>query len=109
VVKPSRRYKLHFHFRRRSVWKFNSPITICAVLAGALPTSWEPSINGFVAAVSMEIIMSDGNDAPAPDKLYDPVALAKKHRISVEDAKAIVDKHGADRKAADKAARLIAA
>jgi hypothetical protein len=57
----------------------------------------------------MEIIMSVSNGAPAPDKPYDPVALAKKHRISVEDAKAIVDQYGADRKAADKAARRIAA
>jgi hypothetical protein len=63
----------------------------------------------IVAAASMEIIMSDNNSASAPDKAYDPVTLAKKHRISVEDAKAIVDEYGADRKAADKAARRIAA
>jgi hypothetical protein len=31
------------------------------------------------------------------------------YRISVEDPKAIVEQHGADRKAADKAARRIAA
>jgi hypothetical protein len=54
-------------------------------------------------------MMSDTNGASAPDKPYDPVVLAKKHRISVEDAKNIVETYGSDRKAADKAARRIAA
>ena len=57
----------------------------------------------------MEIIISDNNGASAPDKAYDPVTLAKKHRISVEDAKAIVEQYGSDKKSADKAARRIAA
>jgi hypothetical protein len=34
--------------------------------------------------------------------------LAKKHRISVEDAGKILAEHGSDRKAADKAARRVA-
>lgn len=38
---------------------------------------------------------------------YEPVQFAKKHRISVEDAKAIIDRHGADRKSADKEGRRI--
>jgi hypothetical protein len=70
---------------------------------------WEAHRQWIVAAASMEIIMSDNNSASAPEKAYDPVTLAKKHRISIEDAKAIVDECGADRKAADKAARRIAA
>lgn len=53
--------------------------------------------------------MTDSKGASAPDRPVDAVKLAKKHRISVEDAKAIVDKYGADVKAADKAARRIAA
>ena len=53
--------------------------------------------------------MADRDGATAPDKPYDPITLAKKHRISVEDAKAIVEQYGADKKAADKAARRIAA
>lgn len=57
----------------------------------------------------METIMTDSKGASAPDRPVDAVKLAKKHRISVEDAKAIVDKYGADVKAADKAARRIAA
>jgi hypothetical protein len=40
---------------------------------------------------------------------YDPKVLAKKHRISIADAAKIVAQYGADRKAADKAARRIAA
>lgn len=38
---------------------------------------------------------------------YEVIYLAKKHRISNEDAKAIIEKHGANRKEADKAARRI--
>lgn len=58
---------------------------------------------------SLEINMSDINGASAPERPYNPVTLAKKYRISVEDAKAIVEQYGADRKAVDKAARRIAA
>lgn len=53
--------------------------------------------------------MAHNDGATAPDKPYDPTTLAKKHRITVEDAKAIVEQYGSDRKAADKAARRIAA
>ncbi|WP_195909501.1 hypothetical protein [Rhizobium tubonense] len=53
--------------------------------------------------------MADTMEANASDKAYEAVYLAKKHRISLEDAKKIVEEHGADRKASDKAARRIAA
>ncbi|TCR64498.1 MULTISPECIES: hypothetical protein [Rhizobium/Agrobacterium group] len=53
--------------------------------------------------------MSDTNGASASEKPYEAVVLAKKHRISIEDAKEIIEKYGSDRKAADKAARRIAA
>lgn len=36
------------------------------------------------------------------------IAVAKKYRISVEDAKQIIDQHGDDAKAIHKAARRIA-
>ncbi len=54
-------------------------------------------------------MMPETNGASASDKAYDPVVLAKKHRISVEDAMEIIEKYGSDLKAADKAARRIAA
>ncbi|EHS53801.1 hypothetical protein PDO_0983 [Rhizobium sp. PDO1-076] len=50
--------------------------------------------------------MSDKNTS-AEAKPYEPIAFAKKHRISVEDAKAIIEKHGADRKSADKEGRRV--
>jgi hypothetical protein len=53
--------------------------------------------------------MTTGNDASASAQAYDAKTLAKKHRISVEDAAKIVAQFGADRKASDKAARRIAA
>lgn len=53
--------------------------------------------------------MSDSNGASASEKPYEPVVLAKKHRISIEDAKEIIERYGSDRKAVDKAARRIAA
>jgi hypothetical protein len=56
----------------------------------------------------MEIPMADTMQANASEKPYDAVYLAKKHRISVEDAKQIIEQHAADRKACDKAARRIA-
>lgn len=37
------------------------------------------------------------------------IKLAKKHRISIEDAVAILEEHGENAKAVDKAARRIAA
>jgi hypothetical protein len=52
--------------------------------------------------------MADTMDANASEKPYDAVYLAKKHRITVEDAKKIIETHGADRKASDKTARRIA-
>ena len=48
------------------------------------------------------------NKAPAEAHAYQPVAFAKKHRISLEDATAILSKHGDDRKSADKEARRVA-
>ena len=50
--------------------------------------------------------MADKN-SNAAEKPYDPIAFAKKHRISVEDAKVIIQKHGADRKSADKEGRRV--
>ena len=52
--------------------------------------------------------MAQSKDASASAQNYDVKTLAKKHRISVEDAGKILAEHGADRKAADKAARRIA-
>jgi hypothetical protein len=52
--------------------------------------------------------MSDRKEkAVAQEPAYQPIPFAKKHRISVEDATAIIKKHGADRKSADKEARRI--
>ncbi|UJW76138.1 hypothetical protein [Rhizobium sp. SL42] len=52
--------------------------------------------------------MSEKNTNSASEqKPYEPIAFAKKHRISVEDAKAIIEKHGADRKSADKEGRRV--
>ncbi len=45
--------------------------------------------------------------ASAGAKGYEPIPFAKKHRISVEDAKAILAKHGSDRKSADKEGRRV--
>lgn len=53
--------------------------------------------------------MSQMKGAAAPDQAYDAKTLAKKHRISVDEAAAIIAQHGSDRKATDKAARRIAA
>ncbi|WP_200950871.1 hypothetical protein [Rhizobium sp. Root1220] len=52
--------------------------------------------------------MSEHKDASASAP-YDAQTLAKKHRISIEEAQKIIAEHGADRKASDKAARRIAA
>ena len=41
------------------------------------------------------------------EKANPAIAFAKKHRISLEDAKAILEKHGEDRKSAEKEARRI--
>ena len=51
--------------------------------------------------------MSDKKKNVAVEQPYEPIPFAKKHRISVEDAKAILAKHGADRKAADKEGRRV--
>ena len=52
--------------------------------------------------------MSDKKaSAVAAEQAYEPIAFAKKHRISIEDAKAIIKKHGADRKSADKEGRRV--
>lgn len=52
--------------------------------------------------------MSDNKEnTKAAEQAYQPIPFAKKHRISVEDAKAILEKHGADRKSADKEGRRV--
>lgn len=52
--------------------------------------------------------MSDTKTNTSANNLpYEPIPFAKKHRISVEDAKAIIERHGADRKSADKEGRRI--
>ncbi len=53
--------------------------------------------------------MAQAKGTSASEGPYDATTLAKKHRISVEDAKQIIDQYGDDRKSADKAARRIAA
>lgn len=53
--------------------------------------------------------MTNQQDASASAQPYDAKTLAKKHRISIEDAEKIIAQYGADRKASDKAARRIAA
>jgi hypothetical protein len=53
--------------------------------------------------------MTQPQDAAASAQSYEPKTLAKKHRISVEEAEKIIAEHGSNRKAADKAARRIAA
>jgi hypothetical protein len=53
--------------------------------------------------------MAEAKGTPASDRPYDVITLAKKHRISLEDAQTILDEHGDNRKLADKAARRIAA
>ncbi|WP_202615485.1 hypothetical protein [Rhizobium deserti] len=53
--------------------------------------------------------MTNLNDAGASSSAYEPKVLAKKYRISLEDAQNIIAQYGSDRKAADKAARRIAA
>ncbi|MDP9590601.1 hypothetical protein [Shinella sumterensis] len=52
--------------------------------------------------------MAQSKDASASAQNFDAKTLAKKHRISVEDAANILAQYGDDRKAADKAARRIA-
>jgi hypothetical protein len=51
--------------------------------------------------------MSDKKANTAAEQPYEAIPFAKKHRISVEDAQAIIKKHGADRKSADKEARRV--
>ena len=42
------------------------------------------------------------------DKPYEPISFAKKHRISVEDATAILKQAAGNKKLADKEARRVA-
>jgi hypothetical protein len=53
--------------------------------------------------------MPDIENRASSLKSVDALKLAKKHRISIEDASKIVEHNGDDHKAADKAARRIAA
>jgi phage-related protein len=48
-------------------------------------------------------------NAAATDGPYEVIYFAKKHRISNEDARNIIEKYGANRKEADKAGRRISA
>lgn len=59
--------------------------------------------------IQMENTMTDQSQAPKPAKPIDVKALAKKFRISLEEAQAILDEYGDDKKAAEKAARRVAA
>lgn len=52
--------------------------------------------------------MEDQQNASASIQPYDPKVLAKKHRITIDEAKKIVLEYGSNRKASDKAARRIA-
>jgi hypothetical protein len=58
-------------------------------------------------AKPQETEMTEEIQAATP--LADAKVFAKKHRINLEDAQKILDEHGENRKAADKAARRIAA
>ncbi|WP_164491887.1 MULTISPECIES: hypothetical protein [unclassified Rhizobium] len=49
------------------------------------------------------------DNVQATTSLAEAKVFAKKHRIDIEDAQKILDEHGDNRKAADKAARRIAA
>ena len=65
-----------------------------------------------VYALSRPAVAFKGNEMSDPkttsaDLPYQPIPFAKKHRISVEDAKAILEKHGNDRKSADKEGRRV--
>ncbi|PDS77594.1 DUF3606 domain-containing protein [Rhizobium sp. L43] len=53
--------------------------------------------------------MTNDKKATATDGPYDVIYFAKKHRISNEDARGIIEKYGANRKEADKAGRRISA
>lgn len=53
--------------------------------------------------------MTDLKQAQTPAKPIDAKVLAKKFRISLEEAQAILDEYGDDKKVAEKAARRIAA
>jgi hypothetical protein len=56
---------------------------------------------------TQETKMTEETKAATP--LADAKVFAKKHRIELEDAVKILEEHGENRKAADKAARRIAA
>lgn len=53
--------------------------------------------------------MTEREGASGPTPAYEPKVLAKKFRITIEEAAKIIDEYGADRKSIDKAARRIAA
>jgi hypothetical protein len=82
----------------------NQPVDYC----GKKPsqTAGEaPLVTGGVPPSSNN---HQGNIMPTiADKPYEPISFAKKHRISVEDARDILDQAGGDKKAADKHARRV--
>ncbi|MGL3608229.1 hypothetical protein ACSV9I_17070 [Rhizobium sp. G187] len=51
--------------------------------------------------------MADDKNTAVAAQAYEAIPFAKKHRISVEDAKEILAKHGTDRKSADKEGRRV--
>ncbi len=53
--------------------------------------------------------MTEREGASAPAPVYEPKVLAKKFRITVEEAAKIIAQYGSDRKSIEKAARRIAA
>jgi hypothetical protein len=51
--------------------------------------------------------MTEREGASASAAAYEPKILAKKFRISIDEATKIIAQHGSDRKAIDKAARRL--
>lgn len=70
--------------------------------------TWRPTVGGYRPTFRWR---STCQTSMAHPRLTNPIIRWPwpMYRISVEDPKAIVEQHGADRKAADKAARRIAA
>ncbi|MBB3915113.1 hypothetical protein GGQ65_002400 [Rhizobium fabae] len=72
-------------------------------------------LRGVPLSISMKgkIMTSEKTNKVQPPKAavieapYEVIYFAKKHRISQEDARGIIEKYGANRKEADKAGRRI--
>jgi hypothetical protein len=95
-------------------WTHATPYPLCIEFT-TVPKYTPPqkrSLQAHYAASPVTVIpekqMSAARQNPASAELpYQPIPFSKKHRISIEDAKAILEKHGADRKSADKEARRV--